>query len=359
MFKRIYFWLYFLSCLTFDLFSHGQTITKNTCELCKRPSTRKMVLNSLSKNSIETKQGKDTAKMVLVKGGTFKMGTTDPSFQDASPIHDVEISDFYMDIHEVTNAQFAAFIKATNYKTIAERALDPKDYPGIPLDKLVSGSAVFSPPNQQVSLNNPMQWWKYVPGANWKHPFGPESNIEGRDNEPVTQVCYLDALAYAHWAGKELPTEAQWEYAARAGGSHKYYWGDTLKPRGQWLANIFQGDFPYNNLKEDGYVGIAPIESFPPNKWGIFDLDGNVWEWCSDYYRPNYYSKSEKENPSGPNDSYDPDEPDAVKRVQRGGSFLCSDQYCIRYRAGSRGKGEESSASNNLGFRCVKRVKKT
>lgn len=173
----------------------------------------------------------------------------------------------------------------------------------------------------------------------------------------MTQVSYLDAFAYAKWVGKRLPTETEWEYAARAGEDHVFYWGDSLKAGGKWLANIFQVNFPYQNLKEDGFDGVAPIASFPPNRWGIYDLEGNVWEWCSDYYRPDYYAHSQVNNPSGPTDSYDPDEPNVVKRVQRGGSFLCSDQYCNRYRAGSRGKGEEASASNNLGFQCARDVK--
>ncbi|MFT4204151.1 MAG: formylglycine-generating enzyme family protein [Chitinophagaceae bacterium] len=332
----------------------AQSPTSDTCELCKKPSTRKMALAAFLKDSTDNGFGNDTAKMVLVMGGHFKMGTEDASFNDATPVHDVEVSDFYMDAHEVTNAQFAAFVEATGYVTIAERPLNPKDYPGVPEDKLVPGSAVFSPPSHAVSLSNPLAWWQYVPGASWRHPKGPSTAIVGHENEPVTQVSYLDALAYAKWAGKRLPTEAEWEYAARAGENHPFYWGDSLKPHGKWVANIFQGEFPYRNLKEDGFDGVAPIESFPPNRSGIYDLDGNVWEWCADYYRPDYYAKSPTKNPQGPADSYDPDEPDAVKRVQRGGSFLCSDQYCIRYRAGSRGKGEESSASNNLGFRCVK-----
>jgi formylglycine-generating enzyme required for sulfatase activity len=204
-------------------------------------------------------------------------------------------------------------------------------------------------------LDDYQNWWKYVAGANWKHPSGPKSSIDGLDNHPVVQICYEDAKAYAKWAGKRLPSEAEWEFAARAGRPNtKYYWGTELKPRGKWQANIFQGSFPNNNLAEDGYKEAAPVRSFPKNPFGIYDLEGNVWEWCSDLYRSDYYKSSPKLNPKGPTSSYDPEEPGVEKHVQRGGSFLCSDLYCIRYIAGSRGKGETTSACNHLGFRCAK-----
>ncbi|WP_225889568.1 formylglycine-generating enzyme family protein [Chitinophaga terrae (ex Kim and Jung 2007)] len=291
--------------------------------------------------------------MVWIPAGSFMMGSEE--FEDSKPVHKVTLEGFWMDEHEVTNAQFAEFVKATGYVTDAEKPLKPEDYPGVDPDKLKPGSAVFTPPAHPVALDNPMQWWEYVYGASWQHPFGPNSNINGKDNDPVVHVSFIDAAAYAKWAGKRLPTEAEWEMAARQGKpSAAYYWGDTLKPKGRWPANIFQGDFPWNNTLEDGYAGVAPVKSFPPNAYGLYDMDGNVWEWCVDYYRPDSYTEKEETNPKGPADSYDPEEPGAVKRVQRGGSFLCSDQYCIRYKAGSRGKGEVSSGGNNLGFRCVK-----
>jgi len=298
------------------------------------------------------------SKMIHINGGEFLMGTNDPAFTDAAPVHKVRVNSFLMDEHEVTNAEFAAFVKATGYVTIAEKKPEAKDYPGVPESRLVAGSAVFAAPADAVALKDPSQWWRYVAGANWKHPLGPGSSIVGKENEPVTQVCYEDAVAYCKWTGKRLPTEAEWEYAARAGKSSNdpYYWGNELKPGGQWRANIFEGDFPAGNSKEDGYETLAPVRSFPPNAFGLYDMEGNVWEWCADLYRPDYYRKSATDNPAGPTDSFDPEEPGAVKRVQRGGSFLCSDQYCIRYKAGSRGKGEIKSASNNLGFRCVKDV---
>src|SRR3954447_7944285 len=324
---------------------------KDSCVACKQPSSRKALINASFKETSEVAKA-SASGMVLIKGGTFQMGSND--FPDSKPVHAVTVNSFYMDEHEVTNAQFAAFVKATGYVTVAEQPLNPADYPGVPADKLVPGSAVFTPPSHAVSLDNAMQWWTYAAGASWKHPQGPNSSIEGKDNEPVVQVCYIDAAAYAKWAGKRLPTEAEWEYAARAGKNYqKYYWGNDFKPNGKLVANIFEGSFPWKNTKDDGYTGVAPVKSFPPNAYGLYDMEGNVWEWCNDLYRPDYYAHSTASNPQGPKDSYDPEEPDQEKHVQRGGSFLCSDEYCIRYKAGSRGKGETSSAGNNLGFRCV------
>jgi len=304
-----------------------------------------------SKNTVQG-LGSDNANMVWVGDVTFTMGSNE--FSDTKPLHEVSVDGFWMDEHEVTNAQFARFVQATGYQTVAEQALNPADFPDVPRDLLVPGSAVFTPPKEDVGLDNYINWWKYVPGASWKHPEGPSSTIQGREDHPVIHVAYEDAAAYAKWAGKRLPTEAEWEAAARANQTNmKYYWGNVMKPNGKWVANIYQGNFPLKNTGDDGFVGAAPVKSFPPNSLGIYDLEGNVWEWCSDYYRPDYYKNSPKRNPKGPADSFDPAEPGMVKRVQRGGSFLCNDQYCERYVAGSRGKGEVSSGSNNLGFRCV------
>lgn len=294
----------------------------------------------------------DSLGMVWIPSGSFKMGSNE--FPDAQPIHEVQLDGFWMDAHEVTNAQFALFVEATGYQTVAERALNPQDFPNVPLDLLVPGSAVFSPPSGNVNLNNHTQWWEYVAGANWRHPQGPSSDIKGKENHPVVQVCYEDAAAYAKWAGKRLPTEAEWEYAARGMKENsKYYWGNDLKPNGKYVANIYQGSFPTKDTKEDGFSGTAPVKSYAANAFGLYDMEGNVWEWCSDLYRPDYYKSSPSKNPQGPSDSFDPQEPGLIKRVQRGGSFLCSDQYCERYISGSRGKGEVSSASNNIGFRCA------
>ena len=319
---------------------------------------------SACKQNLKTNNSSDTTavavdtvreKMVWIAGDTFKMGTDDPDYNDATPLHNITVDGFWMDEHEVTNAEYEKFVKATGYRTVAEQPLNPADFPGIPAENLVPGSGVFTPTSQPVSLDNPMQWWQYVPGANWRNPHGPESSVNGKPNYPVVHISYTDAMAYAKWAGKRLPTEAEWEYAAQGGkGQQPYYWGSELKPGGKWMANIYQGNFPDADTGEDGYIGLAPVKSFLANGYGLYDMDGNVWEWCSDFYRPDYYKNSPAKNPQGPSDSYDPDEPDMVKRVQRGGSFLCSDQYCIRYRPGSRGKGEINSASDNLGFRCVK-----
>lgn len=302
-------------------------------------------------------QGITLEGMVWIPGGTFLMGSEEFA-PDAVPVHSVRLDGFWMDRTEVTNAQFARFVAATGYQTIAEQRPDPKEFPDAPPEALVPGSIVFAPPPGPVDLNQPLSWWRYVPGACWKHPEGPGSTIAGREHHPVVHISHKDAVAYAQWAGKRLPTEAEWEYAARGGLEQKPLpWGDELKPDGKWLANIWQGQFPHENTKEDGFLHTAPVASFPPNAFGLHDMSGNVWEWCADWYHPEYYRRSPTYNPQGPVDrfdSFDPNEPGIPKRVQRGGSFMCSDLYCVRYRLGSRGKGEESSAAYHLGFRCVR-----
>jgi len=291
--------------------------------------------------------------MVWIPAGTFQMGSE--LFPDAQPVHKVKlIRGFWMDKTEVTNTEFRKFVNETGYQTIAERPLDTADFPGVPKEKLVSGSVVFSPPDKSVSLQNPMQWWSYVPDAYWQHPKGPGSSIEGEAQKPVVHVSFRDAQSYCEWADKRLPTEAEWEYAAKGGEDNpRYYWGGSLKPKGQWQANIYQGEFPHQNTAEDGFTEVAPVKSFPANPYGLYDMEGNVWEWVSDYYDPNYYEQSPTVDPQGPSEGYNPRGSGPPLRVQKGGSFLCSDQYCKRYLAGSRGKGVETSASTNLGFRCV------
>ncbi|MCI0486928.1 MAG: formylglycine-generating enzyme family protein [Blastocatellia bacterium] len=296
--------------------------------------------------------------MVWISGGTFWMGCEDCNMPDALPLHMVALDAFWMDETPVTNAQFEEFVKATGYRTIAERYPDPKDFPGADPEMLVPGSAVFTPPGMDVPLNDYMQWWRYVPGANWRHPEGPNSTIKGREDHPVVHIAWDDAMAYAKWAGKRLPTEAEYEFAARGGlDRHRYAWGNELKPGGRWPANIWQGRFPSQNTAEDGYYRTSPVKAFPPNGFGLYDMGGNVWQWCSDWYRPDYFQTQAghiARNPQGPPDSFDPQEPGLAKRVQKGGSFLCSDQYCVRYLVGSRGKGASDSGSSNVGFRCVR-----
>ena len=307
--------------------------------------------------------------MVWIPGGEFSMGIQDPrgkpdggtdAMSDARPNHRVYVDGFWMDQTDVTNEQFARFVKATGYVTVAERKPRAEDYPGALPEKLVAGSIVFTPPGHPVALNDHYQWWNYVAGANWRHPQGPGSNIKGKEKYPVVHIAYGDAQAYAQWAGKRLPTEAEWEFAARGGLSGNLYaWGNEFRPQGKWMANTHQGHFPVEDQGADGFAGIAPAAQFPGNGYGLFDMAGNVWQWTSDWYRRDYYEQLAAQgrvarNPQGPDAPYDPSEPGEHKRVLRGGSFLCTDQYCARYLLGSRGKGEISSGSNHLGFRCVR-----
>jgi len=307
--------------------------------------------------------------MVVIPGGEFSMGCKDPrsmphggheAMEDCRPIHRVYVDAFWMDRTDVTNAEFARFVRSTGYVTVAERKPRPENFPGVDPAKLVPGSAVFSPPPRPVALNDYTQWWSYVPGANWRHPQGPSSNIEGRSSYPVVQVAYEDAAAYAKWAGKRLPTEAEWEFAARGGLTGKSYaWGDEMLDDGSFMANTHQGSFPDHDSADDGYAGISPVSSFRPNGYGLYDITGNVWQWTSDWYRPDYYASLIASariaiNPHGPATSNDPEEPGVLKRVQRGGSFLCTEQYCTRYIVGTRGKGEVASPTNHVGFRCVR-----
>ena len=311
--------------------------------------------------------------MVWIPGGEFSMGIGEPAKElcggpetlaDAGPIHRVSVNGFWMDATEVTNEQFAEFVAATKYVTVAERTPRAEDYPDAPPEALVAGSIVFTPPDTAVPLDQPLAWWSYVPGADWRHPEGPPSNLAGREKHPVVHIAYADAEAYARWAGKRLPTEAEWEFAARGGtAGANFPWGDVLRPSGAWPANIFQGKFPHQNTKADGFTATAPVASFAANGYGLHDVGGNVWEWCGDWYRPDAYARAAADangavvkNPRGPSEreSFDPQEPGVKKRVQRGGSFLCTDQYCTRYMVGSRGKSAPDSGSNHAGFRCVR-----
>jgi formylglycine-generating enzyme len=295
-----------------------------------------------------------TEGMVRIPGGTFWMGSENGQ-SDEKPVHQVFLDGFWMDRTEVTNEQFAGFIQATGYVTTAERKPDPKDFPGAPAEKLVAGSLVFSPPPTEVGLDNHAAWWSYVSQANWRQPEGPDSSIQGREKHPVVQVSWEDAAAYARWAGKRLATEAEWEYAARGGLEHQLYaWGKEQIPHGTWQANIWQGQFPMENTRDDGFRGTAPVASFPPNGYGLYDMAGNVWEWCADWYLPDYYARSPLRNPRGPDSSFDPNEPGVSKRVQRGGSYLCSDVYCVGYRPAARMKCSPDTSLSHTGFRCVR-----
>jgi formylglycine-generating enzyme required for sulfatase activity len=312
--------------------------------------------------------GEQPNGMVWIPGGEFSMGSEDPRgkehgghnpMNDTRPIHRVYVDGFWMDKTEVTNEQFEKFAKATGYITVAEKTPLAEDFPGAQLENLVAGSVVFSPPHHPVPLNNHYQWWSYVKGANWRHPSGPRSDLKGREKYPVVHISYEDAVSYCKWAGKRLPTEAEWEFAARGGLSGNVYaWGNELNPNGRWMANTFQGSFPNQEAPKDGYAGIAPVAQFPPNRYGLYDMAGNVWEWVSDWYRPDYYAQLAAtgivaRNPQGPDTPFDPAEPNEKKRVHRGGSFLCTEQYCTRYMVGTRGKGEVGTGTNHLGFRCV------
>lgn len=294
------------------------------------------------------------------------MGASDTEGRpDEYPQHQVKVSGFWMDATEVTNAQFAAFVEATGYVTTAERAPDweelkkqlPPGTPKPPDSVLVAASLVFTPPKQQVALNNPGQWWSWRKQANWRQPQGPGSSLKGRENHPVVHVSWYDAVAFARWAGKRLPTEAEWEYAARGGAQDKRYpWGNEDVEADKPKANTWQGSFPDRNTAWDKYAGLAPVKSFAPNKYGLYDMAGNVWEWCSDWYAADYYSKASAEltlNPAGPASSHDPQEPVMPKRVVRGGSFMCHSSYCKGYRVTARMKSSEDTGLENTGFRCV------
>jgi sulfatase modifying factor 1 len=307
-----------------------------------------------------TPPGPAPAGMAWIPGGEFYMGNEafDPSLQ----IHLVYVDGFWLDQHEVTNEAFAKFVAATKYTTVVERSVDRKKFPNAPPELLKPWSLVFRKPPKDAKFKSlahgQLECAKPVNGACWKHPEGPESDLAGREKHPVVHICFEDAVAFCKWAGKRLPTEAEWEFAARGGLDRKQFpWGDDLTPNGKWMANIWQGRFPYENTCEDGFEATAPVGSFPPNGYGLHDMAGNVWEWCADWYSPNYYQDCIDENrdgptrnPKGPHKPFRPDEP---TRVQRGGSFLCAQGACERYYCGARGSGEINSSQNHIGFRCA------
>ena len=305
--------------------------------------------------------------MVWIPSGQFQMGGKDKqSRPDEGPIHQVAVDGFWMDATEVTNAEFAEFVAATGYITIAEKAPNweelkkalPPDTPK-PHDSLLqAASLVFKPTNGPVALNDFGAWWEWVPKASWRQPQGPKSSIEEKMDHPVVHVSWFDAMAYAEWAGKRLPTEAEWEWAARGGlEKNTYPWGAENPKEGKAKSNIWEGDFPYNNSLRDQFFFTAPVGSFESNPFGLFDMAGNVWEWCSDWYDYNYYQTVSSKviaNPKGPQNSYDPYMPYTDQKVMRGGSFLCNDAYCTGYRVASRMKSSPDTGLQHTGFRCVK-----
>lgn len=327
---------------------------------------------SPSRNGATSPQprGEAPTGMVWIPGGEFTMGTDlEIGWADEKPAHPVRVSGFWMNATEVTNAEFRKFVEATGYVTTAEKPPDVEEIlrqspPGTPppaKEVLVPGTVVFTVPEGEVDLRDFSQWWKWTPGANWRHPDGPESDLERKDEHPVVHVSWDDAVAYAKWAGKRLPTEAEWEFAARGGLDNKpYAWGDENPTDKGNFANIWQGEFPHKNTKIDGFERTAPVKSFPPNGYGLFDMAGNVWEWCSDWYDRELYSKRSRrraiDNPTGPEESIDPARPFTPQRVQKGGSFLCNDSYCSRYRPSARHGCSPDTGMSHVGFRCVKPV---
>jgi len=306
------------------------------------------------------------AGMRWIPPGEFMMGTDSPlGWPDERPAHLVRVEGFYMDEHEVTVAEFRRFVEATGHVTTAERPVDVQSLmaqlpPGTPLplpENLVPGSLVFTPTDGPVPLDEFARWWKWTPGASWRRPEGPGSTLDGQDNHPVVHVSWEDAVAYARWAKKRLPTEAEWEYAARGGLINQHQvWGDADPgDGGRWRANIWQGDFPHRNTVADGHARSAPVGSYPPNGFGLFDMAGNVWEWCADWYQPDFYQASPgvAANPNGPARSSDPAWPSPAERVQRGGSFLCDDDYCSRYRPSARQGCSPDTSASHVGFRCA------
>ncbi len=300
--------------------------------------------------------------MVEISGGTFRMGS-DRHYAEEAPAHRVTVDGFWIDHAPVTNSEFRKFVRATGYVTFAEIAPDPKDYPGALPHMLKPAFLVFSPPNHAVDRNDWSQWWTLKFGANWERPYGPRSSLSGLHDHPVVHVAYSDALAYAHWAGKELPTEAEWEFAARGGlDDAEFAWGDELAPAGRHMANTWQGAFPHENLKLDGYECTSPVMAFPPNGYGVHDMIGNVWEWTADWYSPKHEADAAKtccipQNPRGAREetSYDSCLPDIriPRKVLKGGSHLCAPNYCRRYRPAARHPEPVDTSTSHVGFRCV------
>ncbi|WP_441227946.1 formylglycine-generating enzyme family protein [Tardiphaga sp. 20_F10_N6_6] len=306
----------------------------------------------------------DVSDMIRIPGGIFRMGS-DAHYPEEAPVHRVKVEGFRIDRTPVTNRQFKAFVRATGYKTFAEIPPAPKDYPGALPNMLYAGSLVFAPQQSVTNLRDWSQWWQFLKGADWRHPYGPKSNINVLDHHPVVHVSFADALAYSQWAGKDLPTEAEWEFAARGGlDGAEFAWGDEFTPDGVHMANTWQGEFPRQNVNTDGYERTSPVTAFPPNGYGVHDLIGNVWEWTTDWYAPKHDADAPKaccipENPRGAREegSYDAAQPNIriPRKVIKGGSHLCAPNYCRRYRPAARHAEQVDTSTSHLGFRCVVR----
>jgi formylglycine-generating enzyme required for sulfatase activity len=304
------------------------------------------------------------ANMIWIPGGTFRMGSN-RHYPEEGPVHSVGVDGFWIDRTPVTNRQFKAFVRATGHVTFAETVPDPKNYPGSLPGMIFAGSLVFTPPNRPVDLQNWGQWWTLLKRADWRHPYGPKSNINALDNHPVVHVTFTDALAYATWAGKDLPTEAEWEFAARGGlDGAEFAWGDEFTPGGKHMANTWQGNFPHENRCDDGFERTSPVQSFPANGYGIHDMIGNVWEWTIDWWSGKHAADAVKaccvpENPRGgaEAESYDPCQPEIKipRKVIKGGSHLCAPNYCRRYRPAARHAEPVDTSTSHLGFRCILR----
>jgi formylglycine-generating enzyme required for sulfatase activity len=302
--------------------------------------------------------------MVWIPGGTFRMGS-DRHYPEERPVHRVSVDGFWMDRHPVTNARFARFVAATSHATVAEQTPRAEDYPDARPELLVAGSLVFVQPAQRPPTNDAHQWWRYVPGADWRHPLGPHSSLDGLAEHPAVHVAFVDAEAFAAWEGKVLPTEAEWEFAARGGlDGAPYAWGHEFLPDDRHLANTWQGEFPWQHRCRDGWERTSPVGAYPPNGYGLHDVIGNVWEWTTDWYVPRHPAEVVKAccvpaNPRGPrvDESFDPEQPQVriPRKVLKGGSHLCAPNYCRRYRPAARYPEPIDTSTSHVGFRCIVR----